>query len=124
MHELGITRNIVSIVADHAEGRPVSRVVLEIGTLAGVMSDAVLFCFDVVAKGTSLEGATLEIRPIEARAHCHSCGEDFGQKTLFESCPCGSRDVDRLSGEELNIKEFAFGPTQTQSDPEPASLPG
>jgi hydrogenase nickel incorporation protein HypA/HybF len=106
MHELGITHNIVAIVAEHAKGRPVSRVVLEVGTLAGVMTDAIRFCFDVVAEGTPLKGATLEILPIDARGRCRTCGEAFTQETLFSPCPCGSRDVERLSGEELRIKEY------------------
>jgi hydrogenase nickel incorporation protein HypA/HybF len=106
MHELGITQNIVSIVAEHAKGRPVNRVVLEIGALSGIMTDAISFCFDVVAKGTPLEGATLEIRRIEARARCGSCGTEFVQEALFSPCPCGSHRIERLSGEELNIKEY------------------
>jgi hydrogenase nickel incorporation protein HypA/HybF len=106
MHELSITQNIVSIVADHAKGQPVKRVVLEVGALAGIMTDAIDFCFDVVAKNTSLEGATLEIRRIEARARCRSCGAEFPQATLFTPCECGCRKVERLCGEELNIKEF------------------
>jgi hydrogenase nickel incorporation protein HypA/HybF len=106
MHELGITRNIVSIVAEHAKGRPVKRVVLEIGALAGVMTDAIEFCFDVVAKDTALEGANLEIRKIEARARCRSCQAEFAQETLFSPCGCGSRNVERLTGEELNVKEY------------------
>jgi hydrogenase nickel incorporation protein HypA/HybF len=106
MHELGITHNIVAIVAEHAKGRPVSRVVLEVGTLAGVMTDAIRFCFDVVADGTPLKGATLEILRIEARGHCRTCGAEFTQETLFSPCPCGSRDIERLRGEELRIKEY------------------
>ena len=57
MHELGITRNIVSIVAERAAGRQVTKVVVEIGKLSAIMPDAVAFCFDVCAKGTPLEGA-------------------------------------------------------------------
>lgn len=106
MHELGITQNIVSIVAEHAKGQRVKRVVLEIGVLAGVMTNAIEFCFDVVSKGTPLEGASLEIRMINARAKCRSCGAEFMQTTLFSPCPCGSRSSERLAGEELNIKEF------------------
>ncbi|WP_348525971.1 hydrogenase maturation nickel metallochaperone HypA, partial [Mesorhizobium sp.] len=64
MHELGITRNIVSIVEETAKGRRVRRVTLDVGRLAGVMPDALAFCFDVVSKGTALEGAVLEIREI------------------------------------------------------------
>jgi len=61
MHELGITRNIVAIVGEAAKGRRVVRVTLEVGALSGVMTDAIAFCFDVVAKGTPVEGAVLDI---------------------------------------------------------------
>lgn len=106
MHELGITQNIVSIVNEHARGRRVKRVVVEIGALAGIMPDAIEFCFDVVAKGTALEGALLEIDLVEARARCRSCGVTFLQHTPFSGCPCGSRSSERLTGEELRIKEY------------------
>jgi hydrogenase nickel incorporation protein HypA/HybF len=106
MHELGITQNIVAIVAEHARGRAVTRVVVEIGELAGVMADSVAFCFDVVAKGTPLEGAVLEIRRIEARGRCRACETEFAQATLYTPCPCGSRAVERLTGTELSIKQF------------------
>ena len=65
MHELAITRNIVAIVGDAAQGRRVTRVTLEIGKLSGVMADAVAFCFDVVAAETPLAGARLDIRQID-----------------------------------------------------------
>ncbi len=61
MHELGITRNLVAIVSEAAQGRRVHKVWLEIGERSALLPDAVRFCFDVVSKGTALEGATLEI---------------------------------------------------------------
>lgn len=61
MHELGLTRNLVAIVSEHAAGRRVSRVWLEIGTRSAILPDAVRFCFDVCSKGTPLEGAQLDI---------------------------------------------------------------
>ena len=106
MHELGITRNIVAIVGDAANGRRVRRVMLDIGKLSGVMSEAIAFCFETVAQGTALEGATLEIRQIEGRARCEVCGLDFATETLFTACACGSRRLTRLQGEELNIKSM------------------
>jgi len=104
MHELGITRNIVAIVSDAAQGRRVRRVTIEVGALSGVMSDAIAFCFDMVSKGTVLEGADLDIREIEGRARCSSCGAEFPMDTLYAPCPCGSRRIERLQGEELKIK--------------------
>jgi hydrogenase nickel incorporation protein HypA/HybF len=106
MHELGIVRNIVAIVGDAANGRRVRRVTLEVGKLTGVMTDAILFCFETVAQGTLLEGAALEIRQIEGRARCRNCGLEFAAATLFTPCACGSRQNQRLRGEELNIKSM------------------
>jgi hydrogenase nickel incorporation protein HypA/HybF len=106
MHEVGIARNIVAIVGDAARGRRVRRVTLDVGKLTGVMADAILFCFETVAQGTSLEGADLEIRQIEGRARCRSCGLEFAAATLFTPCACGSRQTSRLQGEELNIKSM------------------
>ena len=104
MHELGITRNIVSIVGEAAKGQRVTRVTLEVGKLSGVMAGAIAFCFDTVAQGTALEGAALDIREIEGRARCSRCGVEFAAPALYTPCPCGSRDWVRLAGEELTIK--------------------
>jgi len=60
MHELGLTRRIVSIVSDHAGARRVRRVRLAIGPLACVERRSLSFCFDLVTEGTTLAGATLE----------------------------------------------------------------
>lgn len=106
MHELGIVRNIVAIVGDAAKGRRVRRVNIEVGELSGVMTDAIAFCFDAVARGTLLEGAALQIRKIEGRARCDACGAEFATQTLFTPCSCGSRRLTRLQGEELNIKSM------------------
>ena len=106
MHELGITRNIVAIASDAAQGRRVRRVTVEIGRLSGVMADAVAFCFDVAAEGTPLQGAKLDIREVEGRARCKACGAEFATPELFTPCACGSHDTNRLAGEELNIKSM------------------
>lgn len=60
MHELGLTRNIVSIVSEHAGTRKVKRVKVAIGPRACVERQALSFCFDLVAQGTPLDGAKLE----------------------------------------------------------------
>ena len=106
MHEMSITRNIVSIVSEHARDRRVVRVRLEIGKLSAVIPEAVEFCFDVVAKGTLLEGAKLEIVQVPGLAQCRRCGAEVALESVFGACCCGSRDLDRMQGEELNIKEM------------------
>lgn len=106
MHELSITRNIVAIVGEYANGARVTQVTLEVGKLSAVMPDAIRFCFDVVAQGTVLEGARLEVIEVPGRGRCRTCGLDIELRQLVERCPCGSSDLDRLSGEELRIKQM------------------
>ena len=106
MHELSITQSIVAIVDEAAQGRRVIRVTLEVGKLSGVVSDSIAFCFDIVAAGTALEGASLDIREIEGRGRCESCGSEFATETLFAVCACGSHRWKLTQGEELNVKSM------------------
>ncbi len=106
MHEMSITRNIVAIVGEHAGDRRVLRVRLEIGKLSAVIPEAIRFCFDIATRGTVLEGARLEIVEIPGRARCRECGRKIDLKGPVGSCPCGSRHLERLAGEELKIKEM------------------
>lgn len=106
MHELGITQNIVAIVAEHAKGAKVQRVSLEIGKLSAIMPEAIGFCFDICCKGTVVEGATLEIIEIPGLARCRQCGAEVPLEQPFGICNCGSVELDVISGEELKIKEM------------------
>ena len=54
MHELGITRNIVAIILEEANGKKVKRVTLEIGKLSAIIPDSIHFCFDICCKETLL----------------------------------------------------------------------
>ena len=103
MHELSITRNIVAIVGEAARGRRVHRVTLEVGRLAGVMPEAIAFCFDAVAEGTELQGAMLDIRLIDGRARCEDCASEFPMHSIITRCACGSRRIVCIAGEELNV---------------------
>ncbi len=106
MHELGITQSIVVIAAERAAGRKVTRVTLEIGSLSAVMPDAIRFCFDVVTKGSVIEGAVIDIVEIPARAKCKDCGTEVTLATVVMRCSCGSQRLELLSGEEFNIKSM------------------
>jgi len=65
VHELGLTRSIVSIVSEHAGPRRVRRVRLAVGPMACVERRALAFCFDIVAEGTVLADAELEFLDAE-----------------------------------------------------------
>lgn len=107
MHELSITRSIVAIVADNAKERPVKRVKVQIGKLAGVDVEAVRFCFDLCAKGTVVDGATLEVDEVEGRGRCCRCDKEVPLQQLVAICPCEVHaPMQVLSGQELLVKEM------------------
>jgi hydrogenase nickel incorporation protein HypA/HybF len=106
MHELSITEEIIAIVAEHARGAKVTRVVLEIGKLSAVLPDAVRFCFDLCSQGTVADGAVLEILETPGRARCRACGAEVSLDRPYGQCGCGGTDLEWLSGEELRVKEM------------------
>jgi hydrogenase nickel incorporation protein HypA/HybF len=104
MHELAITQSVVDTIAERTSGARVTIVRLDIGKLSGVVPDAVAFCFDLVANGTPLDGAKLEIFEPPGQAQCRTCSTEFELDSLILLCPCGSADVDVLGGRELAIR--------------------
>jgi hydrogenase nickel incorporation protein HypA/HybF len=105
VHELAITESLVGAVVEHVGAAKVLRVQLVIGRLSGVVPDAVRFCFDVCAEGTSLAGAQLDIVEAPGRAQCRDCQASVELDDLIALCPCGSANLQLLSGQELRLSE-------------------
>ena len=107
MHELGITRNIVAIVSERAQGQTVLRVTIEVGRLSGMLADAIRFCFDVCSQGTPLAGAALNIIDVEGRGLCDACGAEPVMTAPLGRCPaCREPRLRMVAGTELKIKEM------------------
>lgn len=68
MHELALSRAIVDAVMRHAEGRPVEKVHLRLGSLRQAVPGSLAFYFEIVARGTDCEGAALEIETLAGEA--------------------------------------------------------
>lgn len=103
MHELSLTQSIVEVVKDHAGEAKVTSVRLRVGRLSGVIPQAVQFCFELVTNGTTLQDADLVIDEEPGVGHCGGCDTDFTLTDLILVCPCGSADVDVLSGRALTV---------------------
>jgi hydrogenase nickel incorporation protein HypA/HybF len=103
MHELAITQGVVEAVTARTGAAPVASVRVRVGRLAGVVPDAMRFCFELVTAGTPLEGAALEFDEPEGRGRCRTCGADVPLADLILLCPCGSADVEVVSGRELAV---------------------
>jgi hydrogenase nickel incorporation protein HypA/HybF len=105
MHELSVTQSVVDAVVEKIGEATVVRLRLEVGRLSGVVVDSVRFCFDLVAEGTTLEGATLEVDEPVGRARCRDCRSEFDVTDLLALCQCGGIDLEIVSGQDLRIKE-------------------
>lgn len=103
MHEMAITLSVVDAVCEHAAGRRVHSVRVEVGALCAVVPDSMQFCFGLATEGTVAAGARLDVDVQPGRARCRTCGGEFGLSDLILLCPCGSPDVDVLTGRDMRI---------------------
>ncbi|HEY6740542.1 MAG TPA: hydrogenase maturation nickel metallochaperone HypA [Actinopolymorphaceae bacterium] len=109
MHELAITESLVEAVLERCGDARVRTVRLEIGELAGVVPDAVRFCFELVSANTSLADARLDIVEPPGRVRCRTCGHTCAVDVPILLCDCGSTDVEVLSGRELRLVSVELG---------------
>jgi hydrogenase nickel incorporation protein HypA/HybF len=123
VHELAIVESLLESVSrtlleiaserrkeepngDRSEEPRVAVVRLEVGSLSCVAPAALHFCFDVCIRGTSLEGAALEIAEVPGRARCQRCGAEVRIRSYVDVCACGGMDLRVLAGEELRVKNL------------------
>lgn len=110
MHELSLAEALIDLVEEESRklaGARVRTVRLEIGAVAAVEPEAMRFCFDAVARGTSADGAVLDIITVPGRGRCLDCRceiEVYERPTL---CPvCGAGRVEVTSGAAMRLKEL------------------
>lgn len=110
MHELSLVMSIVEIADEQAKqhsAKEIESIELEIGSLAGVEMDALLFAWDAAVPGTVLEKSERIIHHLPARARCMDCGHEYVVQQLFEACPsCGQYLSELLQGKELRVKSL------------------
>ena len=124
MHEMAIIQSLMGIVKEEMtkvqsmvdnvkeEMTEKNAVVLKsvrmnIGRMTTVVPDAISFCFNIITKGTELEGAKLYIDVIPVTAECSKCSCRFEVKNFVFKCPdCGNTEVDIVSGQDLSIVEI------------------
>lgn len=103
MHELAIAESVLDTITARIGDRQVREVRLEIGKLSGVSADSLRFCFELVATGTGVDGAELEIVEPPGEGRCVTCSNEFVLLDRILLCACGSSDVRVTAGDELRI---------------------
>ena len=104
MHELSICHAIARTAVEHAEGRQVTQVKVQIGHLRQVVPDALQFSWGAVSSTTDLRDAQLVIEQVPAVIECNDCGARTTLDLPILACgACDGFDVRLLSGEELLV---------------------
>ncbi len=107
MHEMSITHGIIDLCIEHAGGRRIRSLEVEIGALGSVVAEAIEFCFEACSLETLMEGAKLTIIRIPGMGRCQECGKETPLEELYAPCRhCGSNRVTIVAGEELRVREI------------------
>ena len=115
MHEFSIADNIVkSVIAelenlDSAPDGALRKVHIGVGEMRQVVPDTLKFAYDHLAEGTAAEHSELIIHDKPIRALCSNCNWQGGLDEMIFMCPdCGSRDLEIISGKELQLESMEF----------------
>jgi len=105
MHELAIADAVLSMALEQAVGRRRAHRHACVGHLRQIVPSALHFGFELVARETRAEGATLEIEHVPVAVWCDRCGEESGAAALPLLCArCGNMDVAVRRGDELLVE--------------------
>jgi len=108
MHELSVTQSILKIALDHAEkanARQITDLHIVMGELSTMVDDSIQFYWDIIAKDTIAEGATLRFRRVPAELQCMSCFKKYHPTDGELICPnCGGVGAKVIAGEELFVE--------------------
>jgi hydrogenase nickel incorporation protein HypA/HybF len=120
MHELSIAMGIVEMAQEEAEQRGVVQVTavhLRLGSLSGVVKEALLSSYELACDDTPLKGSRLLIDEVPVLVFCPSCQvqRSLSSVQLFCCAECGTPTSEVVQGKEievvaLEIEEWAHNP--------------
>jgi hydrogenase nickel incorporation protein HypA/HybF len=108
---MSLVQSLIEQVASEVDksghhGRVVS-IDLVIGRLSGVHVDSIQFAFEVLAPGSALDGARLQIHQTQAILRCRDCGLEEPIDDLAVRCgKCGSCETVIEGGQDLVLQSI------------------
>ena len=122
MHEYGLMQDVVNVALASCGREPdrrVARVQVEVGEFAVASQESLETAFEILTRGTSLEGSALEISRVPGRAACEACGfegsaSDLGDQVseppVLLLCPaCGSPLLIKTGAAKVNLVGHSQG---------------
>lgn len=110
MHEMSLAEGIIQLLEDQSKAQNFSRVKqvwLEIGQLASVDADALLFSLEIVCRDTLADGAAFHLLTPPGQGWCLQCSQTVELPTLYQGCPlCGSYQMQVTGGDSMRVTEL------------------
>lgn len=119
MHEVSVVSNFVNAILNELEKYDADRVeevTLVIGDLTSLGEEQMSFAYEIVTKGTKLEGSKLMVEHEKIEVECEHCGYKGGVKTIdndFDqhsipilSCPKCNGDIRVVKGQSCMVRSF------------------
>ena len=110
MHELSVTESVLRIALEHAEkanARRVTDLNIVMGELSSMVDDSIQFYWEIIAKGTIAEQATLHFRRVPAELECQTCFERYHPTDKELACPkCNGVNTKIVAGEEFALESI------------------
>ncbi len=129
MHEYSVVSELITALLPRVASHPgtIRAVILVKGELRILSDVALRNAFELLAGGTRLDGARLEIEAVPVRVRCQACGyagsadhvreESFHFAIPILSCPRCGAEVDVETGRELYVDRI----TVQQEEGSPSS---
>lgn len=97
----------VETEAKKVDAASVSKVILDIGTMAGIEFHALDTAMEMAVLNTMMEKSDVQINKVQARAVCSSCNREFDIEAITDNCPfCDHLFHKVIAGKELKIKSI------------------
>jgi hydrogenase nickel incorporation protein HypA/HybF len=110
MHELSVTESLLKIAVGHAEkanAKQVTDLHIVIGDLASMVDESIQFYWEIIAKGTIAEQATLHFRRVPAELQCKTCSSKYYPTDKELICPnCHRVGAKIIAGEEFFLESI------------------
>jgi len=109
VHELSVALRIVEALDEELAGEPddlkISSVSLQVGTLTGLVPEAMEFSWDMATEGSILKGSNLDIQIVDAVGYCQQCQmEQLLTNLQSMRCPVCQEPISQITGgNELEI---------------------
>ncbi|MCD1294451.1 hydrogenase maturation nickel metallochaperone HypA [Methanocella sp. CWC-04] len=110
MHELSIATDLINAAiatAQQNNAKQVLSVTVEVGEMAMVNPEQLIFMYEVLTEENMLKGSKLNLVKVPAVAKCESCGYEGPVEDKYTcSCPKCSKTLKLIAGRDISLKNM------------------